>query len=89
MNTFRQAVIAASYIIALLFAVLLLVHLQGCTVVEEKAELYQDFASKALVPDKIEACYKRDGERTTGAESRCFGEDCALPTVSCEFKEDS
>ena len=88
MNTFRQAVIAASYILVLLFAVLLLVHLQGCTVVEEKTALYQEVASKFSVPDKVEACYKRDGEKTSGAEARCFGDNCTLPDVSCDNTED-
>ncbi len=60
-------------------ATILGIAVAGCTVIEQKAEDYQEVAAKFSRPDKIRVCYTREEETRQGFETRCFGNDCELP----------
>ena len=80
MNKWKDSIQALLYAVVMIAATVLLANaLAGCTVVKERGEAYADATEAFINPDKIVACYKRDGENRTGFEARCFGEGCQLP----------
>ena len=79
MNTIRQAIAAAVYVMALIAAVIVLASLQGCTTLEQKGEDYEEMAKCYGRPDKVVACWRREGQTRAGFEARCCGDDCDLP----------
>lgn len=60
----------------LVFCLVVLVVLAGCTPLTEKAERYGEVGERFLNPDEVKIEYRREGNTVSGYEMRCFGKTC-------------
>lgn len=63
----------------IVIAIIIGIAVAGCTTVKQKYEAYEEVASGFTYPDKVVACYKREGDAKRGFEARCFGQECEVP----------